>query len=148
MSIDFHECNGTIHKVQDGGGRGVYQVRPGLPSGTGVTVINQIDVGMQEIVQPVTTLDGKKMLYVYGSAWSDGQLSATQYLGNNYESVSNAGLIVRWYMENRVSVLNGPIDISIGVDGVEAYVVGIRMGQIDPGFNKQEFTILFNINEE
>jgi len=106
-----------------------------------------IPLAFQEIVQPSVTLDDQRSLYVFGTAWNEASIQGMLLLGDANTKGQQLEQLVSWYNENRVSKKKGPIELSLGTTGVDAYVVGLRLEAADPNYNKQMFSILLLTSE-
>ena len=95
-----------------------------------------------EIVQPTTTLDDKRVLYVFGTAWNNISVSGILLLGEQDTRGDQLTKLISWYNENRVSVKREPVKVSLGTAAVDAYVTGLRLGQANPKTNTQMFSIV------
>jgi hypothetical protein len=145
-SLAIENCKGHVHVIKeaDGGGRssGFYELSPSIPSSTGSKVlILGIPLGFQEIVQPTVTLDEKRTLYVFGSAWSQVSLVGQLLLGESSTKGELLSKLLEWYDQNRVSKSKKPVRLSLGSSGINAYVIGLRLDQADPRFNTQMFSL-------
>lgn len=148
MSLVIEECKGHIHVIgtalSPGGTTGFYQMDPALPDGEGSkSILMGIPLGFREIVQPSVTLDDKRSLYVFGSAWNEASVTGWLLLGEQSTKGALLGAVVDWYQKNRVSKKKGPVQLSMGTAAVDAFVVGLRFDAADPKFNKQAFSIIF-----
>lgn len=148
MSLILQDCKGTVHAVSTGGvnrSAGFYNIKPDLPAnvGGGHCIILGVTLALQEIVQPTVTLDDKRALYVFGSAWNEVSLQGTLLLGGSQGTGAIAGALQTWYENNRVSVSKDPVMVSIGTSaGIRVYVVGLRLEAANPEFNTQNFSII------
>jgi hypothetical protein len=147
MSLILKDCKGVVHALSTGGANrsaGFYSIKPPLPNkGGGYCVILGITLALQEIVQPTVTLDDKRALYVFGSAWNEVTLQGVMLLGGSSSHGAVAGALQAWYEENRVSVSKKSVSVSIGTSaGMQVYVVGLRLEAANPEFNTQNFSII------
>lgn len=146
MSLLVAICRGSIHVVKDsgGGGNGFYAIQPAIPDAEGSKVlIMGVPLDFQEIVQPTVTLDDKRILYVFGSAWSEMSVMGTLLLGSNSTRGAQVSKLIDWWNQNRVSTSKKPVMVSVGTSGVEAYLIGLRLDQANPEFNTQAFSLRF-----
>jgi hypothetical protein len=151
MSVVLADCKGHVHAFSSGPGgsrSGFYAVDPDIPStGGGRCLLLGIPLALQEIVQPSVTLDDKRTLYVFGSAWNEASLTGVLLLGDSTTGGAQLQALLGWYEENRVSKKRGPVRLSLGPKGVDAYVTGLRLDAADPNFNKQMFSIMLLVSE-
>jgi len=147
-SLAIENCKGHIHVFSDSGagagGRssGFYSLDPPIPEAAGSrALILGIPLNFQEIVQPTVTLDDKRTLYVFGTAWNSVSVSGLLLLGDASTRGAQLTSLVTWYNANRVSVKKGPVKVSLGTTGIEAYVIGLGLSDANPKVNTQSFTI-------
>lgn len=141
-TILFHQCAGVVHVAMQESSGGFYELDPPLPSNADAKcLIQNAPLSFSEIVQPSVTLDDARSLYVFGSAWSEMSVNGIILLGPD----SAGGKILRsfeeWYETNRVSKLMDSVGLSVCDKPYEVFVVGLQLGQADPQFNRQEFSI-------
>lgn len=148
MSALIQSCAGFVHVFpQPGGGSGFLKLDPALPEvGDGRCIIQSTPITIREIVQPSVTLNDKRTIYVFGSAWAEGSVSGVMLLGKDGSGGSIAGALKSWYETNRVSAKSDPVTISIADAKFSGYVVGMGFGDTQPEFNKQSFSISFLIS--
>jgi len=145
MSVAIQNCKGIVHVIADpqgGGTGGFYSLDPPIPDGAGSkALILGVPLGLQEIVQPSVTLDDKRILYVFGTAWNEVSVAGVLLLGEARTRGDQLTKLINWYEQNRVSKKRAAVRVSLGTTGLSAYVVGLRLDQADPVFNKQMFSI-------
>lgn len=148
MSAIIEPCAGFVHVFpQAGGGSGFLELKPKLPESKGSrAIIQATPIMLREIVQPSVTLNNKRKLYVFGSAWAEGSVSGILLLGKDGTGGNIAGELKSWYESNRVKKGAKPVTISIASAKYEAYVIGMSFGESVAEFNKQAFTISFLIS--
>lgn len=146
MSTVIADCKGFVHVFENAkgsGGTGFYKVKPPIPdAGDGRCLIQGIPIAYQEIVQPTVTLDDRRTLYVFGSAWNEIMLNGVLLLGPDKGNGDMLGSLLSWYDAHRVSKFKAPVELSVGPKSVMAYVTGLRLDAADPNFNRQAFTII------
>lgn len=151
MGFLFKNCKGRVHAF-GGSAPSFYSIKPDLRDGlvrraavTGAgdtaILIMAVTLDFAEIVQPVTTLDDKRLLYLFGTAWNDVSVSGLMLLGDSSTKGRALATLLRWYNANRVSQRQGPVLVSLGTAGLDAYVVGLSLGQADPENHSQAFII-------
>jgi hypothetical protein len=147
MSVAIANCQGFVHVVPSGGaggggGGGFYAVSPDIPSSGGAHVLIQgVSLNLSEIAQPSVTLDDRKNIYAFGSAWDEMALEGVMLLGSNSTGGRQLEVLRGWYENNRLSVKMGPVQVSLGPGAVDAYVIGLRLGPANPQFNSQNFAV-------
>ena len=146
MASTFEVCTGKVFEFQSvagSGGVGFYKVSPDITVGAGARCfVTGLPLNYQEIVQPVVSMNDRRMLYTFGSAWSEGQISLLLLLGEASTRGQAVNDVISWYEENRVGILQGPVQASSGGEGREVFVVGMQMGAANPEINTQQMTIL------
>lgn len=153
MSANIEFCPGRVHIFKQGAGSagvGFYEVQPPItvPYGSKVLVMG-VPLSFREIVQPVVTLDDRRILFTFGSAWSEANVMLKILLGD--ASGNGAALLAleSWYSANRLSKrTTAPCNISIATKAHPAYLVGMTIGQADPNYNTQDVTLTFMISED
>jgi hypothetical protein len=145
MSAVFEDCKGFVHFIPSGSGKGTgfYKLKPPIPNASGgACLIQGIPLQLQEIVQPVVTLDDKRTLYVFGSAWSETTIMGVLLLGDNKSGGQQLSSLLGWYESNRVSKSKKSVELSLGGKSIDAYIVGLRLEAANPAINTQGFSIL------
>lgn len=145
--LAIENCKGAVHVFSDegDGGRsvGFYEIEPPIPDGDGSrALLLAIPLELQEITQPTVTLDDKRILYVFGTAWSSVTVSGILLLGQRETKGDQLTKLRQWYDENKVSSKKGPIRVSLGTSAIDAYVTGLALGQANPANNTQAFSII------
>lgn len=145
MGLVIEDCRGSVHVIdggRGGGGSGFYAIKPPIEdSANAKALIMGISLDFQEIVQPTTTLDDRRILYLFGTAWNEMSVSGLLLLGDSTTRGAQLGRLMDWYSTNRVSQRKKPIAVSLGDGGLDAYVVGLSLGQANPQTNTQSFVI-------
>lgn len=149
MSTIIEPCAGFVHVFpQPGGGTGFLKLDPEIPNaGGGHAIIQATPITLREIIQPSVTLNDKRTIYVFGSAWAEGSVSGVLLLGKDGTGGAIAGALKGWYESNRISVAkNNPTTISIADASYSSYLIGMSFGDTQPEFNKQTFNLSFLIS--
>ena len=148
MSAIIESCAGFVHVfTQPGGGSGFLKVEPALPTaGDGRAIIQATPITLREIVQPSVTLNDKRTIYVFGSAWAEGTVSGILLLGKDGTGGAIAGAMKSWYESNRISKKSDPVTISVADASYSGYLIGMNFGEGDARFNKMSFTLSFLIS--
>lgn len=148
MSAIIQSCDGFVH-VFTQPGSGFLRLSPDLPEGSGgdggKIIIQATPITMREITQPSVTLNDKRTIYVFGSAWAEGSVSGILLLGKDGTGGALAGSLKGWYETNRISKKKAPITISIASASYTGYLTGMSFGDCEPMYNKQTFTLSFLI---
>lgn len=151
MSAIIESCAGYIHIFSDsGGGTSFLKIDPPLPDNGdgGKCIITGAPINLREIVQPSVTLNDKRTIYVFGSAWAEGSVSGIMLLGKDGSGGGIAGDLKGWYESNRISKKMSPVTLSIASAKFTSYVTGLSFGESQPEFNKMSFSISFLISLE
>lgn len=147
MQVIEAKCKGHVHAFGSGGssagGSGGFYEIEGFPSGGSGSkaLILGVPLNLQEIVQPSVTLDDKRTLYVFGSAWSDVTVTGILLLGEASTKGALAGQLISWYNSNRVGKLKAPVSVSIGTSKLSCYVTGLTLGEANGDTNTQIFNV-------
>jgi len=135
-------CKGHIHTFGNASS-GFYELKPEIGEVEGSrALILGIPLAFAEIVQPTTTLDDRRVLYLFGAAWNEISISGILLLGENKTRGEQLAKLLQWYNENRVSQKRGPVQVSLGTAGIDAYVVGLRLDQANANVNTQMFSVM------
>jgi hypothetical protein len=152
MSANIEFCPGRVHIFQQGegsAGTGFYKLVPPITVAEGNVLIMGAPLSFREIVQPVVTLDDRRILFTFGSAWSEANVMVKVLLGESSGNGAALGAVQAWYSENRLSKkTTTPCEISIATKGHEAYLVGMSVGQADANYNTQDVTLTFMLSED
>jgi len=145
-SLAIENCKGHVHVFSDsddsGRSSGFYELEPPIPEADGSKALIQgVPLGFHEIVQPTVTLDDKRTLYVFGSAWNEISVSGILLLGQADTKGAQLSKLIEWYNSNRVSEKRDSVRVSLGTSGVNAYVTGLTLAEADPRTNTQRFNI-------
>jgi len=155
MMVIESRCKGDVHVFGDlsggestdgatraGGTGGFYEIE-GFPTGGSGSkaLILGVPLNLQEIVQPSVTLDNKRTLYVFGSAWSTVTVTGILLLGKASTRGALAGELISWFKSQRVGTSLEPVSVSVGTAKFSAYVTGLQLGEANGNTNTQAFTI-------
>ena len=134
-------CKGRIHVIGDQPS-GFYAIDPMIEDAEGSkALILGVPLQFQEIVQPTTTLDDRRLLYLFGTSWNSISLAGLLLLGDSSTKGEQLTKLLQWYNQNRVSVKRGPISVSLGSTAVDSFVVALSLGQANSENNSQMFTV-------
>lgn len=141
-SLAIAGCKGHVHTF-GGNSNGFYEIEPPIPDAAdSKALILGIPLSLSEIVQTTTTLDDRRVLYVFGTAWSELSVAGILLLGESSTRGEQLAKLKQWYDENRVSQKMAPIKVSLGTYGLDAYVIGLRLEPANGQNNTQTFSIL------
>lgn len=153
MGAAIEICSGKVHVFKQGAGPaglGYYQLKPKVHVGGGsVCLIMGAGIEQREIAQPVVTLDDQRILYAFGAAWSQAVVSLKILLGRNSEGAAALGAVASWYQTSRLSAsMTKPLELSIGTEAHDVYLVGMTIGQADSQFNTQDVALTFMLAKD
>ena len=145
MSVVIENCAGDSHILvtpSDSDSPGFFAVEPEIEATEGSRVlIMGASADFVDIVQPSITLDDKRTLYVFGSAWHELRISGLLLLGQAETNGDVIEKLIEWYDKNKVSEKKEPIDVSMGTAGLDGFVVGMNIGDPNPVVNTLPFTV-------
>ena len=148
--IDF--CQGKVHIFKQGAGNegtGFYQLDPKISVSGGKVLVMGAPLTFREIVQPVVTLDDRRILFAFGSAWSEANVILKILLGTASGAGAALGSVQSWYHENRLSKkMTTPVKLSIATKAHEVFLVGMSIGAADSNCNTQDVTLTFMLSED
>lgn len=152
MSANIEFCPGRVHVFKQGEGsegKGFYKLVPEITATGGHVLIMGAPLSFREIVQPVVTLDDRRILFSFGSAWSEINVIVKVLLGESSGAGAALGALQAWYSTNRLSKkMTTPCKISIATKAHYAYLVGMSIGQADSNYNTQDATLTFMLSEK
>lgn len=153
MSATIEFCPGRVHVFKQGQGTegvGFYRLKPAIQVGGGSkALIMGAPINLREIVQPVVTLDDMRILFAFGSAWSEAAVMVKILMGESTGDGAALGAMQEWYNTNRLSKkLDTPVELSIATKGHNAFLVGLSIGQADANYNTQDVTLSFLLSED
>ncbi len=153
MSANIEFCPGRVHIFKQGEGNegtGFYQLNPKIDvGGEGKVLVMGAPINLREIVQPVVTLDDRRILYAFGSAWAEANVVVKLLLGAATSAGAALGAAQSWYNEHRLSKkMKTPVEISIATKAHEGYLVGMSIGQADANYNTQDVNMTFMLSED
>lgn len=153
MSANIEFCAGRVHIFRQGNGSegtGFYFLDPEITVGSGSKVLVMgAPLTFREIVQPVVTLDDKRILFSFGSAWSEAAVLVKVLIGESSSDGSALRAVQTWYEEHRLSKkMETPVGISIANKANDAFLVGMSIGQADATYNTQDVTLSFMLSKD
>ncbi len=153
MGAAIEICTGRVHVFRQGAGnsgRGFYATDPAVvvPNGSRCLVMG-VPIEQREIVQPVVTLDDQRILYAFGSAWSQATVLLKILLGESSGDGRALGAVQTWYDTNRlVKRLDSPVGLSIATKAHDVFLVGLNIGQADGQYNTQDVSLSFMLSKD
>jgi len=110
-------------------------------------IITGVSPSDSDVVQPVSTMSGKKFVYVFGSAIGDVQISGLALLGANAKA-DTMERVVSFVKSKRLSGGNNePVNVAFPGGVLKVWVTGMGLGSADAEFNTQPFVIVGLIAE-
>jgi hypothetical protein len=145
MATDFYNSpRGCVVKHSKGGGNNAGFELEGFDFSDKEhpIILRNISLNDEDIVLPVSTLDKKKVLYVFGEDFGSIQISGSVFLGPAGESTSGLGPVVSYF--NKKAVARGestaPVKFSIpGNVSYSIYLKSIVISQADAELNMHDF---------
>jgi len=143
--FDYNTCRGKVYTISGSRPKGLYALKPEIkPTKGSAFIVRSVTLGGQQIVQPVATMDYKFVMYVYGESWSDITLSGAMLLGDAQTASQSINTLIDYYDSNKVTPDHKkPVSISAGSSGIDAYLVGMKLGAVNPDTNIQEVAFFF-----
>lgn len=117
---------------------------PPITSDQGSPVfIQSINTLQADIVSPVVTLDGFKILYTFGTNFGNMSIIGDILLGPSTDQATGFGNVLSWFEANRVTKLQGPVNVNVpGSQAFKAYIHGLNIGTLDKDLNIQPFVLV------
>lgn len=142
MSLNLLPCRGTVFKLGDGD-ESSFALSPGLTGSDESPIIMQsLNVSDQVVNLPVLTLNGIRVLYVYGKAWGDIAVGGLALLGKAGAGDALAK-VTEYYESVNVSNEDGnSVKVSLpGNTGYKFYATGLSIGDPNPEYQFFPFSI-------
>lgn len=115
----------------------------GANFGDGV-MLDNVQLGEKDSVDPVDALGGKHVLYTFGSVFETVSVTGTVYLrtcsGGSLQSTLLSS-VSGWFESARVSNGGGAVNVSAGDYKNKVYFYELVTGQADPARNTLRFTL-------
>jgi len=125
-------------------GEGFYSVE-GLSHGTRSSniyapiLIKGVPHEDKDIIAPVTTLNGKQIIYRFGKGLGNVSIEGELLLGPGGHT-DTYGDLVTFFEENRVAVRDEPVTVSMpGGRGIKVYLQRLSIARVDPNHHTQDF---------
>lgn len=148
MSTNILPSRGCVYSVESDKAEGFYSVK-GLSHGSQSPsdrpiLVRAISFEDKDITSPITTLGGVRVIYRFGKGIGNVRISGEILMGpagdaGNAQSQSD---VITFFESHRVSVRDEPVIATLpGGRGVQAYLYGLLMGDMDPATHTQPFLI-------
>jgi len=141
---------GTLFYWEGTSDSALYKIK-GLTDTPGI-IVEGVVRHERDAVSPITTLEGDHLLYVFGEALGDVAITGIILLGafkgqaSGFSTGEKEGselieIVTEWFQENRVSVLEKGVDISVAGSGAfECFVTGLTIEKPNPAVQTIAFT--------
>ena len=141
MADIFASSRGCVYAPNSRGGQGSYAVE-GLDRGSAESpiLILGADLKDSDIVLPVSTLNGIKIIYTFGEAWGDATILGLALLGSGDSSLKR---LTSWFKGKRSSAGESAQTVNLSTPGgpYKLYIHAFGLAQPDEKFNTQPFMI-------
>jgi hypothetical protein len=142
---DFFPARGCVYRVQSSGNgtQGFYSFAD-LPTGgqgSSVVLLQGVDYNASDILQPIVTLEDMKVLYSFGSDFSQVVVFGEILLGPAGGNAGDAfNQVITFFQNNRTSVKKAPTTLSLpGSRTLNIYLQALNIGRVDPEYHVQPF---------
>lgn len=153
MSLDLLACRGHVYRVVAAGAANFassagFRLEPDLSGGIDSPVLLQSVTIEDKVVNlPVVTLDGVRILYVFGKAWGDISVGGLALLGAGGSGSALAD-VVGWFKANSVENEDKVVSVSLpGGVAYKFYATALSIGDPDPEYQFFPFTVYGKIIE-
>jgi hypothetical protein len=137
----FLSSRGCVICLRRGSTRGAYAIEGLSTGGCPPVLITGVSPSDRDIVQPVTTLTNKKIIYVFGEAIGDVQISGLAFLGKGADA-DTMQRVVSFMKSRRLSAGNKtPVNVAIPGGAMKVHITGMALGNADPEYNVQGFML-------
>ena len=137
----IYKIEGLNEQGSGGGGSG----EGGSDVTDGKILINNADIGDADTVLPVSTVNDKKILYVFGTEFGQVQIMGEILLGKAGAGGQATAInkVIEWFKQYRVSgAAQTAFNLSVaGGQGYKVFAVGMALGAVDPEYNIIQFRI-------
>lgn len=132
---------GCVICVSSGSGQGAYGIEGLNSSGCPPIIIESVSPSDRDIVQPVTTLANKKIVYVFGEAIGDIQISGTAYLGKNADGAAMDRVIAFMKAHRLSGGSTSPVNVAVPGGAYKVWITGMGIGSPNAEFCTQGFML-------
>lgn len=146
---DFLPCRGHVYIVKaSGGGSSGFELQPSLTGNEDSPIILQsLTVDDRVVNLPVLTLDGVRILYVFGKAWGDIGVGGLAVLGKGGTGAALAE-VVNWFRTNSVEKSESAASVSLpGNVAYKFYATALSIGEPDAEHQFFPFSVYGKIIE-
>jgi hypothetical protein len=141
MAIDLIACRGTTWLVGAPASEGFSISPPIEGSEESPIVLQSLTVSDSVIHMPVNTLDGARILYIFGRAWGDISIGGLALLGQGGSGGALAS-VIDWFESNSAAVVDNEISVSVpGGSGYTFYALGLQISEPDTEINCFPFRV-------
>lgn len=127
---------------QSGGSSGTGYRIDGLSTRTcPPIIITGVNPSSNDIVQPLVTMDGKKIVYVFGESIGDIVINGEALLGPN-AAAGTMDRVVDFFRSRRLSSGGGSkVNVSAPGGAYKVWITGMGLGSANAEFNTLPFTL-------
>lgn len=139
----FGSTRGCVIKHVNNSGTGGYELEGfDFRDSPYPVIIRNVQLTDNDIILPVSTLDGKKILYAFGADFGDMQIMGTVFLGPVGETTPGLRPIVDFFNSNAVGRASEPRALTLSMPGNVAYKIFLKSLTVqaaDPDLNLHDF---------
>ncbi len=143
MSLELLPCRGHVFRISGGPSNysdsAGFKLQPDLfGSGDSPIILQTLTIDDKVVNMPVVTLDGVRILYVFGKAWGDIGVGGIALLGKGGTGGALAE-VVNWFKKNSVENEDKVVSVSLpGGVAYKFYATALSIG--DPDAEYQFFS--------
>lgn len=142
----FHTARGCVYRVDSGsGGSGspIIRVSPNIESGDDSPVLlTGVQTADQDLVLPVVTLDGAKILYTFGEDFGQFGIVGVCLLGMAGGTGRALGALVEWFSQHRVARSQESVSVTLGGGGAyRIFITSLNIAEADTEYGIQPFVV-------
>ena len=139
-------CRGHVMRVTpvSGGDNVGFFYIPSLAAKKGdgdALLITGVAPKKSDVVTPIITLENTRILYSFGANFGDISVSGLILLGKSGNPGGSLKTLVDFFESNRVSKKKSPTRVSGPKTAWQVFFTGLQIGEADPVFNTQPFSI-------
>ena len=138
--MNLFPSNGCVYS-SGGGGSGFFSMEGLNSSGGTRVIIDNVGLRDRDMVSPVSGLGNSKLLYVFGNAVGDVDVTGRILLGPSGVSGNGISSVKRFFEKNRVFNSGKGVNLSVPGAVYKIRIVGFALGSSEPAYNIQTFII-------
>jgi len=143
MAATFYPARGCVYVIKSNAQqtKGFYSIE-GLQATNSIILLQGVERGFTDILQPVVTLEDTKLIYSFGTDFGSINIYGEVLLGPAGGSGNGIEDVVNFFQAKRISKTKTPVPVSIpGSKAVPAYLYSLTVGRVDPEFHVQPFLL-------